>query len=95
MSDSPVSPVSSAFAPASTRRKQDQTEGLDAEKVAEMMNEFQSTIRALEEKLEATGMENDLLQQRMAEIVNERTGNTPESKFANPSDNFDYNANDS
>ena len=94
MSDSPVSPVSSAFAPASSRMKKDQSDSLDADKVADMMNEFQVTIRALEEKLDASGMENDLLQQRLAEIVNERTGNSPAPslKFANPS-NFDTSAN--
>ena len=66
MSDSPVSPVSSAFAPATGRRKQELADSMDVEKMAGMMNELHSTIRALEEKLEATGMENGLLQQRMA-----------------------------
>ena len=84
MSDSPVSPVSSAFAPATGRRKQELTDSMDVEKMAGMMNELHSTIRALEEKLEATGMENDLLQQRMAEMIDERTGSTP-PKFAKPS----------
>ena len=65
-------------------RKQEQTGSMDVEKMAEMMNELYSTIRALEEKLEATGMENDLLQQRMAEVIDERTGSTP-MKFAKPS----------
>ena len=50
MSDSPVSPVSSAFAPASSRMRSNQSDSLDADRVAEMMNEFQSTIQALEEK---------------------------------------------
>jgi len=74
--------------------KKDQSDSLDADKVADMMNEFQVTIRALEEKLDASGMETDLLQQRLAEIVNERTGNSPAPslKFANPS-NFDTSAN--
>ena len=53
-----------------------------------MMAEFQAAIRGLEEKLEASRMENDLLQQRLAEIVNERSGNCPAPplKFANPSE---------
>ena len=76
--------------------RSNQSDSLDADKVAEMMNEFNSTIRALEEKLDASGMENDLLQQRLAEIVNERTGNSPAPplKFANTSDpsNFDTSA---
>ena len=91
MSDSPVSPVSSDFGPASARRKQELS-AVSADSVAAMMAEFQAAIRGLEEKLEASGMENDLLQQRLAEMVDKRSGNSPAPplKFANNSENIKH-----